>query len=259
MAAKDDIFSILHTLIESFLGDLLLLRMTGAAEGEINGVLWYISAMIISMAVLYPLLRKWTDIMGQVLVPLTSILIVGFLHKTYGSLLAPHVWMGFAYKGLLRGFADIGLGVVAFSLTGWIRNLKMTKAGEISLTLAKWGMYFIITCWMLIARFPLDVLCLLFFTVAISISFSRCGIDKDVFQKNWAISLGRFSMPLYLSHVYYAKYLNNILPDSMSRIEVFSIYIVAAFATAFAVKGISSIWNTYKTQIARIFVMSTKT
>jgi len=92
----------------------LLVSMTGLGKIDMNVVVWYISAMLICMAVLYPLLRKHCDITIHLIIPLASLLIFGYLYKNYGHPRGPTNWLGLTYKGVLRAFAEIGIGCLLF-------------------------------------------------------------------------------------------------------------------------------------------------
>ena len=66
----------------SYFFELTLLKMTGLFDGGINGVMWYVSSMLLCMAILYPLFRKYPDYMKKIGAPLIAVLLMGFLMRT---------------------------------------------------------------------------------------------------------------------------------------------------------------------------------
>ena len=61
---KDMVVRLIDGIWEPF-----FVTMTGLGKGGINGVVWYISAMLLCMAILYPLLRKYHDVTIQLSIP----------------------------------------------------------------------------------------------------------------------------------------------------------------------------------------------
>ena len=67
---------------------------------------WYISAMLLSMFILYPLLLLLRDKFTYIIAPLASIVIYGYLLFRVGNLATINPLEGsFVYTGLLRGIA----------------------------------------------------------------------------------------------------------------------------------------------------------
>lgn len=57
---SDGGISLIRLFIDS-LPNLFLMDMTGLEHTMVNGFEWYLSAMLIAMVILYPLLRKFPD------------------------------------------------------------------------------------------------------------------------------------------------------------------------------------------------------
>ena len=120
--------NIIGKAVRAIPSDYLFLRMC-LCTPAINGPVWYISSMLICMAILYPLLRRWPEMMSKVALPLIAALLLGFLWKNCHSVLNPTFWMGFTYKGNIRAFAELSLGMMTYRMAGKIKNLRMTLAG----------------------------------------------------------------------------------------------------------------------------------
>lgn len=239
--------AILKMIAESVPGELFLLRMTGLAcgAGGLNAPVWYISSMLIAMAIMYPMIRKWENISCSVIIPLASLMILGCLIYTTGDVFNIGTWIGITFKGNLRAFSEIGIGVMCWRIVQKIRKWQTNRAERIAVTAVKWMCYGIVIAWMYTGTGKLDIICLLMLALAIIISFSEKGIDKNLYNNKLCIWLGKFSMPLYFSHFFYTSSLkelanlNNILPSDMANSVKFGVYLLCSFTSALFVMAAS--------------------
>lgn len=216
--------------------EMLLLSMTGIGGMNINLVVWYISSMLICMMILYPLLRKYYSFTIYIFIPLSALLILGYLSKNYGTPRGPTKWLGFIYKGTIRGFAEIGIGVLLYHLVQKIRSYSFNKYGRIMISCIEWCSYGIVIYFMYLqGANKYDYFFIALLALAISLSFSEKGIDSRLFCNKWVYMLGRFSVPLYFSHIFYAQCLNMFLSENYSAKSRFAIYLTISFITAFLV------------------------
>lgn len=225
--------------LDCFINDVLLLKMTGiTVMNSFNGVLWYVSTMLICMMLLYPLLRKYPDVMTHCLLPVICTLIIGYLFINYDTLSSSYSWVKFTYKGNLRGFSELGLGAVLYEITQWLRKVSLKKGSRAVLMVAKWGAYLIIFYWMFNPKNYLERICFLLLCAALVLTFSERCPDTEWYNHKVSYFLGRFSLPLYLSHQFYAFNLDALMPDAGTE-TLFLAYIVCSLATAAAVMVLS--------------------
>ena len=213
----------LHTIREQFrirIWEGMLLKSTGLGDESCNGVLWFISSMLICMAILYPLLCKWSDMVIHVILPLTVVLIYGWLYREKGDLRGPLMWLGFTYKGNLRCFADLSLGVLCNQITRKLTQIKLTNISRIIITIFELSSYLLIFCYMRWKPSRVDYFYILLMSLAIVCSFSQMGFDSDFFNNKWSMILGKLSMPLFLCHNFWAKYINRIPCPDMRIIKL---------------------------------------
>lgn len=85
------------------IGELLLLKSTGLTGSLFDSPMWYISAMILSMAILYPLVLKYGDFFKKILCPLIAFFLLGYLIRKYNHFRSPELWDGLFEKGMIRG------------------------------------------------------------------------------------------------------------------------------------------------------------
>lgn len=216
------------------------LKMSGVSDTALNGVVWYVSSMLLCMLALYPLIRKFPDMMIHVVLPLVVLLGLGYLCSEYGEPRNPTLWIGFTFKGNIRALSEISLGVLCYRAVQRLSGIELRKLGKILLSLCEWALYGILILYMYFAEpSDRDSFFILVMAVAVSISFSQKGIDTKLFNNGFFRWLGRCSLPIYLGHTYYAHNLNRILPEEMDDLPRMGIYLGCTFATSVLIWGIS--------------------
>ncbi len=232
------LFEIVKTLINS-LPNLFMLDMTGLPFNLIVGYEWYISAMLIAMAVIYPFLRRWFNLTTKVFAPVISLLLLGWIWQTYGQITYISVWTGFAFKGVVKAFAEILLGCATYSAYEKIKNLNFTGFGKFVLLIAEAIGYLATLLYATTKKSETYYFYLVFFiALSIAISFSGKTITCKIFKSKFYTFLGKLSLPLYLNQYGYFlivnKYFTNI--QGNYRIIIFlSLTIVSSLLCLFIV------------------------
>lgn len=180
--------------------EVLLIQMSGlGVPYMINDPVWYLSAMLILMLILYPILRKYPDMFINVIAPLVAIFFLGFLSKTYGSLIINYSDYKLVYPGILRAIAEISLGCISFGICSKLPDFKRT--GKLVLSIAELFCYALVFYLANITyNSRTDFIMLLLLMVGITITFSQQSIWKNLFQNKFCLYLGRLSMALFLCH-----------------------------------------------------------
>lgn len=221
--------------LETLCSNVLMLKMTGLTTNGINGSTWYLSAMVLSCTLLYPLLRRFgcTPVFGVL-----GLLMLGGLYayegEQYGFVYVYH-WMGVTFKGNIRAFAELSIGASLYPLVLYLQTLKADKWFTYVLTAVKWcccaavAVYCIYddyhyTGYVFIAIVALLVLC-----------FSDHCADSKYYNHPLCLFLGKLSLPLYLSHYYYATDMHRLLPAGLPVSAKAGIYIACSCLTALAV------------------------
>lgn len=118
---------VLKDLIQS-IPAFMHLGMAGFPMYQAIDPAWYISAMLLSMFILYPLLLLLRDKFTYIIAPLASIVIYGYLLFRVGNLATINPLEGsFVYTGLLRGIAGISLDAFAMKEPVLSRKSFTTK------------------------------------------------------------------------------------------------------------------------------------
>ncbi len=217
--------------------------MSGLGDRGVNGVVWYVSSMLIAMTVMYPLIRKYKDTMIWIVIPFSAVMIYGYMFISFNSPRGGGTpWLGWTYKGNLRAWADMGMGVMAYHLAEWLKQLEFSKTGKKIIALTEWGIYILTFIYMTKNASNVDYLFILLLTAAVSFSFSGQGSDFEIFDTPDVYKFGRISMPLFLSHSFWAhnlKYFLKKLAPKAGKTAWLLYYFIIAVLTALLVMIIS--------------------
>lgn len=224
----------IQEIVKTFLQciwELTFVTLSGLIYMRINGVVWYISAMLLTMFLIYPLLRKYYDLFTKVLAPLIAIFLLGYMLKTFGHLRTGTQWLGFTYKGNLRALSEMCIGISIYPLSLKLKKLSLTNLSRTLLSIAEVSGYLgLVICASLAKATKYDFLFLLFLSCSILISFSEQSYTFNFFNNRISFWCGRFSLSLYLSHVYYAKQLPLLFPK-WEYDKLFALYWFLAIIT----------------------------
>lgn len=193
------------------LPSLLFLQKTGISEETFLRVTWFISSMLIAMAVIYPFLKKYYYTFTALIAPLGGILIVGFLMKNYGNLQNSFTWMGFTYKCNFRALAEIAMGTTCFEIGRRIKDLELTRRTRILLSAASIGFVLLTLICMCSGAAEYGGLFLLIICFIVTVSFSRTGFWGDcapLYGSRLFIYLGSLSVSMF----FYQDLFRNLVP-----------------------------------------------
>ncbi len=183
---------------------------TGLRVGTVNSVVWYLSTMLLCMSILYPLLRKYLDFTKNLFVPLAALLLLGYLCVVDGAPRNPTKYLSMTYKGNIRGFAELCIGIMAYYMAGWLSHFSFSNIGKMILSAIKWGCYFSFVAYMYYeSATETDCFIILVLALAVSLTFAEVGLFCKKFNKPVVYALGKFSVPLYFGHQFYVRNLNN--------------------------------------------------
>lgn len=226
------------------LGDVLLIKSTGLNLGSVNGLVWYISSMLLVMAILYPLIKKRKDMMLYVVLPVGALLALGYLCQEAGTLRKPDQWLGMFTRGLPRAFAEISIGAVCYPVVQKLMRLPLSKLGKWLCTLTEWIIYLSLI-WIMgnVNSSKRDYFYILFLAVAIVITFSGQTIDSKWYNNKFCYWLGKFSLYVYLSHAAWCKQIGTLMPEGASVKQQVVTYVAVSICTAFILYFAAALWR----------------
>lgn len=210
----------------------LFIHMAGFGNARVNGVDWYISVMLLCMIVIYPLCRKYFSMFTRVVAPVCALFLLGFLYRKTNSILAPTQYMDIAYKGVFRGFADLCIGVAVYPLIGWLQGLDLTQMAKKLISVAEAAIWTIIIGYMAFSNYnDYDFVVVLLIGAGVVLAFSHRGWLADRFDTKACWWLGKFSLSLYLGHVYWGRLLGSRYPGG-NYWALMCMYVPLALVTA---------------------------
>ncbi len=234
--------------------ELTLVKMSGLFTHGIDGAMWYLSAMLLGMAFLYPLLRTKRDLMTHLVCPLLALFLYGYLCQAEGHPRDPIVWLGLCYKGLVRAIAGLCTGVVICMA---VRRLKRFSPSGLTKTGNALAIGVQLLCLILAIRYmaeqepsEYDYFYMFLLMLLVLLSFAGFGLESVLgnSQRLHLLSafLGKYSLSLYLGHLYFAQHVNELLPEELYSGKIrMTVYLAAAFANGLLVMGLSALYRRY--------------
>lgn len=209
--------------------EVLLTRMTGLGYSILNGAIWYIQAMLLCMAILYPLIRRFPDMMQRIIMPIMATVFLGYLFKNFKTIAGPTKWMGLTYRGNLRAMAELCLGAECYRAARYLRKYHFTNLAKVLLTVLKWACWLFTLLCVWKGKYQFTAIAALF--AAVSLAFSQQCADLSLFQNQVTLYLGRLSLPIYLGHFFFARYLGDVFPENMRNRYKLAIYLLCVSVT----------------------------
>jgi peptidoglycan/LPS O-acetylase OafA/YrhL len=215
--------------------EVLGLSFTGFNPYPINGVIWYISAMLIAMMILFPLCRKNFSFFSHCLAPLFGFMLIGMLQMAFHTPTGPDTVVLLSIrKGLIRALGEICLGVVVFELSRFIqkKTVNLSTRGAILFSIMEFGMYALILHLLyVVTKTKYDTMILYLMLVALTLSCSQRGLFSHLFDNKLFYMLGRISLPLYLCHSNGHRVVNKLFPSQSLNQKIFLYLVFAALFT----------------------------
>lgn len=122
----------------------MFLVQQGGVVGFDDGVIWYISAMLICLLPLYYMLCKNSDFFIYVFAPFAALLLYGYTYNSGHVLM--NIYYDFYKGGLLRALFGILFGVVAWIFYDKIKKLEENRKNAVILTIIEIFIYSFIHC-----------------------------------------------------------------------------------------------------------------
>ena len=184
--------------------DLLLLRViAGTMYRHIFEVLWFISALIISYMILYPLMLKLKDSFFYIIAPLIILFTGSYLAHT--TILANHeIWNGFVYTGLLRGILGVSIGSLIYKISKYIANLDFSCKGKFFISFLE--IFGFLSIFYLASQ-PYsnqryDYIMVLILCISISLAFSEKTLLYNFSNNKLFYFIEKLSLPMYLNQIW---------------------------------------------------------
>lgn len=216
---------------------------------------WYLSAMLLVMAVWFPLLLSNFALSSRIICPLIAFVSYGFIFQRSQNLSVVRDWFGIAYIGVVRAAAGLSLGVAAFCLAQILQKKELTPLGKAFLSAMEIALYGVsLICMNRIANTPLDFSVALLLTVAVTITLSQVTcLSRAVPPPRTAKWMAKYSLCLYLVHPTLYVWVANRLPISGAMLLI--VYVLLSIVFAGVVMLLSTGTTVLQTAIHKTFII----
>lgn len=216
--------------------DLLLLGSMGLKKTTINSPTWFLSSMILSMLIIYPLIKKYKKNFIYIGSTLIVLLLCGYVSNNFSTLTSKgEIWSILATKGTLRAFLELNLGCIIYLIANKIKSYNFTKFGKIFITFVEIGCFImVIYANIVIEKIKVyDYIMLLLLTIALSLAFSEKTLELKLFSNKLFYALEKISLPLFLvHHPLRLFFLESKIFSSLEYVELTLVYILVSLVVA---------------------------
>lgn len=222
--------------------DLSFLGASGIKTYTVVRASWYLSAMYISMILLYPLLRKFKDQFTHIIAPLLSIVLLGYISQTFGHLdqyIASDAYT-VVHSGILRAIAELSLGCICYAVCKEIRRKPLTQLSRVLISvicvIGFTGVFLATN----VNRKYFDFVLLFAIVVCTTLVFSELGAisRSSLFKHKVFPLLGELSMVVYLNHMWIKTFITTLIPKSHGYSILLCIYVISVVVISFLMMGI---------------------
>lgn len=181
---------------------LFLLHRTGLSNSLLIGGEWYISSMLLCMALLYPLAKRHYKTFTHFVAPFCALLLLGYMNLSVGTLSNVSLVSGITYHCNYRALAELMLGMASYEISLVISRKTFTRIQQLLVSVFEATGYILtllFTCSSLSSAYEFHVL--FFLCISVTLSFSGKGLlsESKLFQNKICRYLGAISLPAYLS------------------------------------------------------------
>lgn len=203
-----------------FLHNAGLYQLFNARNFVVVQASWYVSAMLLSMFILYPILYSRRDMFLHVIAPLLTVFLLGYFATNLHQLHATD-----KFRGVLRATVEICLGCVAYQVCESLKKRKFTKAVSVFLTIVEFMCYIsVFVTAFFFARGMQDFIIILVLALGIILSFSGKTYSGMIFRASFCGFLGKWSVAIYLNHmIIITLFIDMNMPLSF-KTEVFLVF-----------------------------------
>ncbi len=249
-------------LIEASLSirELTLTYSTGLITGRFhNGPTWYISAMILGMFILYPVLRKYYDTFSKIIAPFFSIFIYAFLQHQHKSINLSSHFGEIMCLGFLRGVCALSIGIFVFQLVRKATNSKksLNIVGKGALLIFEFGIVgylLLITFHKRFSSHEFQYFAVILQAILVFILFYNPIKINNKFIVTVCKKLGELSLYIYLNHRIWTRVLETaVVDEGWGRKQLLVVYFLLTGASVVVSWGLTFVIERYKGNILGLF------
>lgn len=180
---------------------LLFLQCEGLAgvSDNYNGPMWFASALLIGILVVYPLMCYCKKYFATAIAPALCLICYGHVMKTGASLGSVHEWAGVFQVGCLRAIGGLCLGAFCYYIANLLSPHHLTKSGNITISLLQFGLLAFSLYLMCRTYGYTDIVQVMLFSILIILSFAEKTMTNRIFNRKIFFTLGKISMIVFVT------------------------------------------------------------
>ncbi len=248
-----------YTVKQIFVGgfwEFFMLQMTGLGNTfPVNGADWYISALLIVSFLVYLLLLKHEKLFLNIIVPISFFAIYAYMFHAYGNLNRYLQYEHFVCEGLLRGFAEVGVGCICYKAYEWLKPYIHGKYRLPSTAFEIAGLSFLFLMLYREGSTTKDFILPLLMAMLIISIFIGNSYLSGLLDNKFSAYLGKISLAVYLNQVVFIDILDKNLKGypfwPTMVIYIFTLTIYSMFTT-WLVSKISNVIKRLTLKLIRI-------
>ena len=191
----------LNGFFERGIWELLMLEGFGFSDGLVVGPGWYCSALIIAGFFVYFLLARYKNTYLYFIAPISLLIILAYMNQNIGHLNRWLQFDTFISTGVLRGFAEMGLGCICYRIYTVLAE-KNRDSGKFFSTILELGCFsYIVYVIFNFGETNRDFICILAMAVLITSLFIGKSLWSRLLNNRISQFLGSISIGIYLNHV----------------------------------------------------------
>lgn len=213
---------------------------------------WYLSTMILSFFILYPILLYSYEWASKYIFPIVGIFGLGVIFINYGYFINGKMIFSMFDTRMLRGLFEMMLGVWGYEMSQKLREIQLTKLSKILLTIFKWCCFAMVLIYMYGSfHESISVIAFVLCILGIILCFSENTYN---IKYNWVMAyMGKLSLPLYLSHIIIRNICNEIFAINIEKWKI-AIAILICPLFAHIVMVVTEIWVKWIKSKKELFV-----
>ncbi|MBO5261581.1 MAG: acyltransferase [Clostridia bacterium] len=231
-------------LIPLMLFEIFPLQTAGFDSYFVVGISWYLSSMFLSLAILYPIIRRNKTSVTLTVCPLIALLGYGILCGRYGRICElgkEFLEYSILQNGIIRALAGCSLGCLISEISNKLKEKEFTKFAKTVFTVLEIILFALIVCMMhyLYANIYDYVVVFLLFGLLI-IGISGISYTSQLCNPKWSKFLGTASTLIVLNHYCWYDFVTNKF-GGLKLAERYLIYAGLVIATCVAVHYLSKL------------------
>ena len=205
-----------------------LVQMAGLPTADWFVPVWYLSAMLIVMFILTPVMIKWGRTYALYIAPVLSLLLIGFIWKQGGTLNVSTMWKDNWFNaGLARALAEVSIGCTCCYI---VKSGILNRVNRWVLSLIGFLCYLPpLICMTVGMKQIMEVSVTLLLIAAVLITFQNSSTFTFL-NNRFVYFLGTLSLPVFLCHSIARYYIVDYYHLDLGYPKTLGVFLLVTFA-----------------------------